>query len=83
MPELAEVDGIASNGTPASAKRLSMFGYIRETGFFGEQIPAGLQRRLVDEKFLSSEARGKWMLFKFSSHNWLGIHLGMTGRILR
>src|SRR6266550_2941372 len=39
-PNWRRSNGIASNGTPASAKRLSMFGYIRETGFFGEQIPA-------------------------------------------
>jgi formamidopyrimidine-DNA glycosylase len=39
-----------------------------------------LQRRLVGAKFLSSHAHGKRMLFKFSGHNWLGVHLGMTGK---
>jgi formamidopyrimidine-DNA glycosylase len=30
---------------------------------------------------LSSRARGKRMLFRFSNENWLGVHLGMTGRL--
>ena len=30
---------------------------------------------------MNSSARGKRMLFKFSGDNWLGIHLGMTGKI--
>src|SRR5204863_4492580 len=40
-----------------------------------------LPRRLVGEKFLTSQARGKRMLFEFTDNNCLGIHLGMTGKI--
>src|SRR4029434_2293073 len=40
----------------------------------------GLRERLRGENFLSSTARGKRMLFRFSGDNWLGIHLGMTGK---
>ena len=39
-----------------------------------------LQRRLIAAKLLSSHARGKRLLFKFSGDNSLGIHLGMTGK---
>jgi formamidopyrimidine-DNA glycosylase len=40
-----------------------------------------LQRQLVGAKYLSSERHGKRMLFHFSGDGWLGIHLGMTGKI--
>lgn len=40
-----------------------------------------LRRYLVGAKFESSQSRGKRMLFKFSGGNWLGIHLGMTGKM--
>jgi hypothetical protein len=38
-PNWLRSNGIASNGTPAWAKRLSVFGCTGETGFFAEQIP--------------------------------------------
>jgi formamidopyrimidine-DNA glycosylase len=42
-------------------------------------------RAFVDEapgaKLLGSEARAKQMLFRFSKGLWLGVHLGMTGKL--
>src|SRR5205814_1339359 len=40
-----------------------------------------LQRRLIGEQLLQSSTRGKQILFEFSGNNWLGLHLGMTGKI--
>src|SRR5205823_390609 len=60
---------------------------------FRETNTASLKQNLTGAKLLSSDRRGKRMLFKFSGDNpeiigacedirsWLGIHLGMTGKI--
>src|SRR6185436_15412750 len=35
----------------------------------------------MGERLESSESSGKQMLFRFSHGYWLGVHLGMTGRL--
>ncbi len=81
MPELAEVEWYRKQWNAGLGKKIVDVRLHGGNRVFRGTDSHGLRRRLVDEKFLSSEARGKRMLFKFSSHNWLGIHLGMTGRI--
>jgi formamidopyrimidine-DNA glycosylase len=41
-----------------------------------------LRQSLTGSVLLSSEAHGKQMFFRFSQNGWLGLHLGMTGRLL-
>ena len=41
-----------------------------------------MQKALAGAKFARSEGHGKKMLFRFSGDAWLGLHLGMTGRLL-
>jgi formamidopyrimidine-DNA glycosylase len=81
MPELAEVEWYRKQWNAGLGKKIVDVRLHSGNRVFRGTDSRELRRRLIDEKFLSSEARGKWMLFKFSSHNWLGIHLGMTGRI--
>src|SRR6266567_3115827 len=81
MPELAEVEWYRKQWNAGLGKKIVDVRLDGRNRVFRGTDPRELHRRLVDEKFLSSEARGKRMLFKFSSHNWLGIHLGMTGKI--
>jgi formamidopyrimidine-DNA glycosylase len=81
MPELAEVEWYRKQWDAGLAKKIVDVRLDWGNRVFRGTNPRELRRKLVDEKFLSSEARGKRMLFKFSSQNWLGIHLGMTGRI--
>jgi formamidopyrimidine-DNA glycosylase len=93
MPELAEVEWYrkqwdVGRGDPIVDLAL----HPRKRVFRGTNTPQ-LQRRLAGAKLLSSHTRGKRMLFKFSGDNpeiigarenirsWLGIHLGMTGKI--
>jgi len=81
MPELAEVEWFrkqwnAGVDSPIVDVRL----HARNRIFRGENVRE-LRDRLVGQKLLSSHARGKRMLFRFSDDNWLGIHLGMTGKI--
>jgi formamidopyrimidine-DNA glycosylase len=81
MPELAEVEWFRKQWDPglgAEIVDLSLHG--RNRVFRGANVEE-LRQRLVGQKLLSSHARAKRMLFKFSGNNWLGIHLGMTGKI--
>jgi formamidopyrimidine-DNA glycosylase len=81
MPELAEVEWFRKQWNPGiGAKIVDLSLHARNRVFRGENVDE-LQRRLVGAKLVSSQARGKRMLFKFSDDNWLGIHLGMTGKI--
>jgi formamidopyrimidine-DNA glycosylase len=81
MPELAEVEWFRKQwdaGRGGEIVDLSL--HARNRVFRGSDM-RDLQQRLTSQKLLSSHARGKRMLFKFSGDNWLGIHLGMTGKI--
>jgi formamidopyrimidine-DNA glycosylase len=81
MPELAEVEWFRKQwDVDRGAEIVDLSLHARNRVFRGENVQE-LRRRLIGEKFLSSHARGKRMLFKFSGDNWLGIHLGMTGKI--
>lgn len=80
MPELAEVEyyrRVWDVGLGARVTRIHLHGDKRV--FRGTDL--SLLSGLAGQKLLSSEAAGKQMLFRFSGHCWLGIHLGMTGRL--
>jgi formamidopyrimidine-DNA glycosylase len=81
MPELAEVEWFRKQwdaGRDGKIVDLSL--HARNRVFRGSDVRE-LQRRLIGANLVSSHARGKRMLFRFSGDNWLGIHLGMTGKI--
>jgi formamidopyrimidine-DNA glycosylase len=81
MPELAEVEWFRKQwdaGRGGEIVDLSL--HARNRIFRGENLNE-LRQRLMGANLVSSHARGKRMLFKFSGDNWLGIHLGMTGKI--
>ena len=81
MPELAEVEWFRKQWNPGlGAEIVDLSLHARNRVFRGENV-AELQQRLIGAKLLRSHARGKRMVFKFSGDNWLGIHLGMTGKI--
>src|SRR5450432_2090025 len=81
MPELAEVEYFRKRWDPGLGQtivRVQLHGTKRI--FRGTDVRA-LTRRLVRQKLLRSVARGKQMLFVFSDDNWLGLHLGMSGKL--
>ena len=92
MPELAEVEWFRKQwDTGRGGEIVDLSLHARNRVFRGTDVRE-LQRRLISEELLSSHARGKRMLFTFSGNNpetiarenvrsWLGIHLGMTGKI--
>ncbi|HET9856252.1 MAG TPA: DNA-formamidopyrimidine glycosylase family protein, partial [Chthoniobacterales bacterium] len=81
MPELAEVEWFRKQWDPGRGGEIvDLSLHAQNRVFRGEDVDK-LRQQLMGAKLLSSHARGKRMLFKFSGDNWLGIHLGMTGKI--
>ncbi len=80
MPELAEVEYARKRWDPGLGAAITGLQlHAQKRIFRGTETPA--LQCLVRQKLLSSEARGKQMLFHFRGNNWLGIHLGMSGQL--
>jgi formamidopyrimidine-DNA glycosylase len=81
MPELAEVEYYRRQWDPGLGKKiLRVELHPRKRIFRGENTRA-LVRQIAGTRFLRSESWGKQMLFEFSGANWIGLHLGMTGKL--
>ncbi len=81
MPELAEVYWFSRRWLPAVGRTVVAVSAppsraIRHEGA-GEIVAA-----LAGRTLLACASRGKQAAFRFSDGVWLGIHLGMTGRLL-
>lgn len=82
MPELAEVEFYRRRwdaGLGQTVLRAHLHGKKR--------VARGLDvarfcEALAGATFVQSEGHGKRMLFRFSTDIWLGLHLGMTGKLL-
>jgi len=81
MPELAEVEWYRKQWAAGLGHKIAAVELHPRKRVFRGTDTRGLEQRLTGEKLLASSARGKRMLFQFSSDNWLGIHLGMTGTL--
>jgi formamidopyrimidine-DNA glycosylase len=81
MPELAEVEYYRRQWDAGIGHCVTRAALHAEKRVFRGSDPRELQRRLKGSRLRQSEARGKQMLFCFSGHNWLGLHLGMTGKL--
>src|SRR5947207_9209465 len=81
MPELPEVEYFRKRWDPGlGGKIVTVQLHAKNRIFRGSDAPA-IARRLVRQTLLRSQARGKQMLFPFSGDNWVGIHLGMSGKL--
>jgi len=93
MPELAEVEWYRKKWNPGLGDKVnSVEIHARKRVFRGTDTNE-LQNGLKEATFVGSSARGKRMVFRFSSDNpeiigahengrsWLGIHLGMSGNL--
>ncbi len=81
MPELAEVEYYRKQWDSGVRKQIVRVEAHTQKRIFRETDVRGLVRLLPGRRLIGSEARGKQMLFRFSSGNWIGIHLGMTGKL--
>jgi formamidopyrimidine-DNA glycosylase len=81
MPELAEVEFYRKQwGRGLNRKILSVQLHAGKNIFRGTDVGV-LQKTLLGSTLLGSKAHGKQLLFRFSKGGWLGIHLGMTGKL--
>jgi formamidopyrimidine-DNA glycosylase len=81
MPELAEVEYFRKRWDAGLGVRIVAVQLHGEKRIFRGADVRAIERHLVRQSLLRSRARGKQMLFEFSGDNWLGIHLGMSGKL--
>jgi formamidopyrimidine-DNA glycosylase len=80
MPELAEVDYYRRQWDEGHGEKITRVHLHGEKRIFRGTDTKGIEK-LVGTKLLGSEASGKQMMFRFSGDIWLGLHLGMTGKL--
>ena len=81
MPELAEVEYFRRQWDAGLRQRVQAVVLHGDKRIFRGTDVHALESKLPGAMLLSSEARAKQMLFRFSKGLWLGVHLGMTGRL--
>jgi formamidopyrimidine-DNA glycosylase len=81
MPELAEVEYFRKQWDPGLRQKIVQVHLHAGKRIFRGSDTGLLRETLTGAQLLGSEARGKQMLFRFSRHGWLGVHLGMSGSL--
>ncbi len=81
MPELAEVEYYRTRWNVGLGQPIVGIAVHGEKRIFRKVDVPALVSQMVDAVFLESQARGKQLLFRFSKNLWLGLHLGMTGKL--
>jgi len=83
MPELAEVEYFRKVWAAAMGERVRRAEADAGSRVFREADAASLPGAMRGAELREARACGKWMVFGFSGGRWLGVHLGMTGRLFR
>jgi formamidopyrimidine-DNA glycosylase len=78
MPELAEVEYYRKQWNSGIGDKVCAVLLHNNRIFRGSDVEV-LRKTLTGAVLRTSETHGKQMLFRFSKHAWLGLHLGMTG----
>lgn len=81
MPELAEVAFYAKQWDASLGQRIVDVELHSKARVFRACDLAALEDSLPGARLKQSLTHGKQMLFSFSGGLWLGVHLGMSGRI--
>lgn len=81
MPELAEVLYFSRRWSPALRERVLRVHLHDQKRVFRGVCAAHLRSALPGQPLRAIHTHGKQMLFRFGSDRWLGVHLGMTGRL--
>ena len=82
MPELAEVLYFSRRWHPGLGEKIVRVHLHPAKRVFRGTLTHELRRKLAGETMVSGETHGKQMLFRFGRKGWLGVHLGMTGKLL-
>ena len=80
MPELAEVEWYRKQWDPGLNQKVLRVATHPKARIFRGVDTTELEKTLTGAKLLSSEAKGKQMIFHFSTAS-VGVHLGMTGKL--
>lgn len=81
MPELAEVEYFRKQWECGIGQRIARIALNGGKRTFRDAGPERIAQVLRGAMLLGSETRGKQMAFRFSKNAWLGVHLGMTGKL--
>jgi len=81
MPELAEVEFFRKQWDCGLGQKIIAVQLHPRKRIFRGTDTREIVDQLSDRRFLRSSARGKQMLFEFSTGNWIGIHLGISGKL--
>ena len=81
MPELAEVEWYRKQWNAGVGGEIVDLSFHDRKYVFRSTNTEALRQNLIGQTLSKSTRRGKQMLFELSGDNWLGIHLGMTGKI--
>ena len=81
MPELAEVEYFRRRWQPGVGRKVAKV-FLNPKARIGRGVDAkAMSKALTGAKLIESFAAAKQMAFRFSGNVWLGVHLGMTGRL--
>jgi formamidopyrimidine-DNA glycosylase len=81
MPELAEVEYYRRQWDVGLRRKVVRVELHSKARLFRGEDADHFAELLKGAQMLGSEARAKQMLFRFSHGLWVGVHLGMTGKI--
>ncbi len=81
MPELAEVEFFRKQWNPGLRERILAVQLNSSKRIFRGTDAKLIEKILAGAIFAESFAHGKQMLFRFGADGWLGLHLGMTGKL--
>lgn len=81
MPELAEVEFYRKQWNAGLRQRILSVELRPDKRIFRGTDANLLKKTLAGATLLQSRAHGKQMLFCFTRGGWLGLHLGMTGKL--
>ena len=81
MPELAEVEFYRKQWSQGLRQKILSVHQNSGKRIFRGTDTKELERTLSGATLLDSFAHGKQMLFRFSKNSWVGVHLGMTGKL--
>ncbi|WP_309386657.1 Fpg/Nei family DNA glycosylase [Cerasicoccus frondis] len=82
MPELAEVEYFRQQWDPGIGGKVKLVECNPKARIYRDSSTAEITEALTGVTLRASFAQAKQMLFQFSGGRWLGLHLGMTGKLL-
>ncbi len=81
MPELAEVEFFRKQWNCGLKQKVVSVELHGQKRLFRGIDTKEMERKLTGSTFVGSTAHGKQMVFHFSGDVWIGLHLGMTGKL--